>query len=505
MRTKKSIYNFISDVIPYLILAVLNFLRIKYLIKYYGEDTNGYMQLVTQIFSYLSLAEAGFGTAVIYKLYKPLADNDHDKISSIVVGSKIIFKKIALIMTAGSVLCSIAIPLFVNKGSLTSLFLVSIFLFYSVHFLIEYFIVYPYTSLLQADQNQYVFNAYKNIIKILFGALELFLMSLKFNLLLIISINILFTFVYIHIVKRKVKKLYPWLNEKAKPDTTAFGMTKDVLVHKLSYLVFSKTDPIILSAFSLGYVSLYTSYNYILDFITNIVSKLYNSIRASYCNIVALGKTEDKKYFDMFLSFSFFVACFCCMTFFSTANHFVDGIWLNKNYNLNKSILLLFSITTFAKIINNPIYIARDSKGLYKETKMFTIVQAIVNIVLSLLLVKKCGMFGVLLATAIAQYTISIPCNVKIVYNKVFNTNIIEYLKKLCFSTLNCVILYFINGSILNMFNLTNKYQIILFMLVIALVNLVETTFVYYFLDNDFKTLFNGLIFKLKKKVKNNA
>ena len=189
MRTKKSFYNFLSDVLPFFILGVLNFLRVNFIIKNYGSDVNGFMQLISQIFSYLALAEAGFGTAVIYKLYKPLADNDQDKISSIVKGSKVIFKKIALVMTIGSLIIAFIIPFFINKGNLTNSFIIIIFLLYVINYLIEYFVVYPYTSLLQADQNQYVFNLRRNVTKIVFGILELVLISLNLNLFFIVLIN----------------------------------------------------------------------------------------------------------------------------------------------------------------------------------------------------------------------------------------------------------------------------------------------------------------------------
>jgi len=502
MRTKKSFYNLLSDVFPFFVLGIFSFIRVNFIIKYYGVDANGYMQLITQIFSYLALAEAGFGTAVIYKLYKPLADKDYKKISQIVNGSKIIFKRIAKIMTLGSLICAIVIPLFVSKGDLTNSFLIIIFLLNSIHYLIEYFVVYPYTSLLQADQNQYVFNSYKNIIKILFGILELILMSYRVSLIAIVGINILFTFVYIVIVLRKVKKLYPWLDKNAKPDTSAFGMTKDVMVHKLSSLVFSKTDPIILSNFSLGYVTVYTSYSYILDFLTTIVSKLYNSIRASYCNIVASNNPTDKKYFNMFLSFSFIIACFCAVTFHVCVNPFIKIAWLGEGFALKEYVVLMFSLIMFGRIIINPIYVARDSKGLYKETKSFTIIQAVVNIALSLLLVRKYQIFGVLLATVISQYLILIPCNVKLTYEKVFPEDLKKFIHKFTFSLVNSLIIYLIDLFILSVLPIENLFNLLVFMVIVAAINFIECFTIYYFFDKDFKLLVNELLNKLRRKKK---
>lgn len=501
MRTKKSIYNFISDVLPFLILGVLSFVRIRFIISNYGSDTNGYMQLISQIFSYLALAEAGFGTAVIYKLYKPLADKDKSLVSSIVKGSKVIFKRIALIMSIGSLIIAFLIPLFINKGSLTNSFIIIIFLLYTINYLIEYFLVYPYTSLMQADQNQYVFTLSRNIMKVTFGILELVLMALKINLMLIIIINIVFTLCYIFFVLRKTKKMYPWLDDNAQPDTSAFKMTKDVMVHKLSSLVFSKTDPIILSTFSLNYVTLYTSYNYILDFITTIVSKLYNALRASYCNIVVSNNDNvEKKYFDMFLSFSFFIGCFCCTTFQSLVNPFVKILWLGNDYSLSEIIVLIFTLIMLGRIIVNPIFVARDSKGLYQESKWFTLLQAILNLVLSLLLVKKWNIFGVLIATLISQLIILIPCNVSLVYKKVFNQKVFGFYKKYILLIINGILLYLINREIYNLFSLNNTLILIIFMAIIALFNLIETIIVYYIFDRDYKKLINEILRKIRRK-----
>lgn len=501
MRTKKSIYNFISDVLPFFILGILSFIRIRFIISNYGSDVNGYMQLITQIFSYLALAEAGFGTAVIYKLYKPLADKDQKTISSIVKGSKTIFKRIALIMTIGSLIIAFLIPLFINKGSLTNSFIIIIFLLYTINYLIEYFLVYPYTSLLQADQNQYIFNIYRNVIKVIFGVLELVLMTFKVNLMLIILINILFTTCYIALVLRKTKKMYPWLDKEAKPDTSAFKMTKDVMIHKLSSLVFSKTDPIILSTFSLNYVTLYTSYNYIADFITTIVSKLYNALRASYCNIVvSKNDNTDQKYFDMFLAFSFFIACFCCVTFRVTVNPFVKILWLGDDYSLGEGIILIFSLIMLGRIIINPIYVARDSKGLYQESKWFTLFQALLNLVLSLILVQKWDIFGVLLATLISQLIILIPCNVALVYKKVFHKGYSGFFKNCLLLIINSIILYLIDQAILNLFVLDSVLTLIIFMLVVAIINLLESGLVYYVFNKDFKVLIKEITRKVRRR-----
>lgn len=506
MRTKKSIYNFISDVFPFFIISALSFFRIRFVLDSFGTEINGLLQLVVQIFSYLTLAEAGFGTAVMYKLYKPLAENKKNEIISIVNGSKKIFKKIALIMTISSIICAFLLPLFIAKGSLNNSFIINLFLFYAAHYLIEYFLVLPYTTLLQADQNQYIFNTYKNITRIIFLILELVLIYNKINLIIIISINIIFTLIYAYLITKRTHKMYPWLKDKCDViDISSISMTKDVFVHKISSLVFSKTDSIILSLFSLNYVTIYTSYNYILDFLTNIVSKIYGAVKSSYINIVVLNKAdEDKKFFNMFLSFSFFLAIFCAITFHYTVNPVIN-LWIGEKYTLSESSVLLFTLIIIGRIIINPVYIARDSKGLYKETKIFTIAQAIVNIVLSLILVKKYKIFGVLLATVISQYFILIPCNIRIVYKKVINENFNKLIKNVLIMLFSAIILIFIN-NIIKPFYMTNSLMaVIIYMLSVSIINFIILIIIYFWGNKDFKKLLlllKNYLNKSGKKVK---
>ena len=92
MRTKRSLYNFITSYIPYAILILLGFVKIKVFINILGQDLYALNQLYTNIFSYLTLAEARVGVAFIFRLYKLLAHEKHEEINAIYSGTKILFK-----------------------------------------------------------------------------------------------------------------------------------------------------------------------------------------------------------------------------------------------------------------------------------------------------------------------------------------------------------------------------------------------------------------------------
>ena len=101
MRTKKALKGTIYEIIPTIIIALLGLIKTKVFIEYLGSDMNGYYQFINQFISYLFLAEAGFTTAITYKLYKPIAKKDNEKISELYYGGLKIFHRIGLIISAG--------------------------------------------------------------------------------------------------------------------------------------------------------------------------------------------------------------------------------------------------------------------------------------------------------------------------------------------------------------------------------------------------------------------
>ncbi len=83
------------------------------------------------------------------------------------------------------------------------------------------------------------------------------------------------------------------------------------------------------------------------------------------------------------------------------------------------------------RMIINLIFLVRDGAGLYKESKWFSFREGIVNLILSMILVHFYGIEGILFATVFATYTMLLPGNSRLAYNKVMgkrNTLWADYL-----------------------------------------------------------------------------
>jgi O-antigen/teichoic acid export membrane protein len=487
MRTKKSILNFLTDAIPFIILGVLGFIKIRLFIDVFGVEVNSLVQLATQVFAYLALAEAGFGTAVIYKLYEPLANKNKEQVKSIVKGSIAIFRKIGIIIFIGGLVVSIVTPFVIKTEELAPIFISIVFFLYSIQYLVDYMFGLPYHTLLQADQNKYIVNTFRNGFKIIFRIIEVILITIGFNLIMIILIDIFVALISNLLIIRKTKKEYSWLNfDNVEADNSAVGITKDVFVHKISSIIFSKTDILILSIFlNLTAVTIYAAYEYIAKFLTEMMSRFFTAVSASFGNIFAEKKNTNDTYYEM-LAFSFWSTIIICATFQFGINAFIS-IWIGNEFVLPFITSFLFTIIIFGRILIKPIYVIRDANGLFKESKMFTIMQAVCNIVLSIIFVQFWGIFGVLLATVISSQLILIPFNVKLTYKKVLDKSIFDYYKWYIISFGLFLILYYINQLVLNIVSFDNIWVLILIISIVFVINIIVITIIFYIINKDFK------------------
>ena len=176
MRTKRAIKIFLSDSIPEILIIFLGLFRIKFFLEYLGSETLGLYQLYGQLFMYLALAEAGFTTASLYSLYKPIASNDKDKINQLLSGTNRIFKIIGSIMILIGIVLSFFVTFFIKEYTFSTFFIQSTFLLFLILNVIHYFFT-PHVILYDAEQKKYIPNFIQQIGLIIKTILRLYIAS----------------------------------------------------------------------------------------------------------------------------------------------------------------------------------------------------------------------------------------------------------------------------------------------------------------------------------------
>lgn len=507
MRTKKIFLNMVADILPYLIIGVIGLVKMNVLINHIGDVGNGYYQTINQIIAYVFLAQAGFSDAVIYSLYKPFAEKNKNDINAIYGGARKVFKIIGLIIFGIILLVTVGLYLFYHfeEGYKTSALIC--FFIISTSYLIAYFgRGQTYSAVLSAAQEKYIYSLIFNSVKILCDIL-IVVVTIRFKTLESIAIVILCMKVLEEIICRiVVKKKYSDLHEIARKDTSMVKMTKDLAWTQIGYLVLNNIDTILLMAFNGPImVSIYTTYNYILRFLGEVASRVELSSVYSFGNVFA--KKEDdriKPLYKEFLMLYIIIAFSMCLTFLIGIRGFVS-LWVGKdNYILSYLTVFLFTTTLFLNILYYPLVALINADGLFKDNKRHIFICALVNLLLSIVLINFYGINGILIGTSMA-FLVNIFLKSKTVSLKIFkNEGVFNTLKDFVI-----VIILYIGLSLLiipveHYFLSTSTSMIITIvkLIITFIFVIVMTSSVLYFVSKDAKNLFRRIISIIKRKLR---
>ncbi len=501
MRTKNSFLNFVTSFFPWLILAVLGFFKIKFFINSYGSELNGLVQLAHQVFTFLSIASLGFTSAVIYYLYDPLIKKDYNKINQILSGSKKIFKKIGTIIFIGGIIASLIVPYIIYQMDIPKTFVFLLFFLYALDYLSSYLLLLPYKVLFEADQKSYIINYLMNTKQLLFRSLELFLILIKFNILLILLISVISNFIVNKLIISKSKKIYKWLNLNEEEDTSPLKMTKDVFYHRIMKFIFHNTDVMLISIFKgLTAVSIYGAYNYIIQYLLQLINFIYKAPQAAIANFIKSGYEKEKKksLIEEYLTISFLINLIVIPIFIVSASEFIS-LWIDQSYVLNKYIIFLFGITLWSDIITYSLFSLVEANGLFEETKKTALIASITNIVLSTILIFKFGIGGVLLATFLSNVFLHIFYSI-IIFDHILKEKAIYFFKKYILNFIFILILVLINFKISIVVNPTNIINWALKYGIIFIINLIIILIISFIIDKHTKNIYKRTIRLLKKK-----
>lgn len=420
-KTKRSMLNIITSIIPSFIIIIIGFLKFKYFIKVYGDELNGVVQLITQIYAYLSLSELGFGAATNVKLYKYFQEYDEKKISEVFNESKRLYFKSGTFIFVMGILISFFLPYFIKNNTVPNYYIVVIMILYAIDYLADYLYGLPYRNLLIVNEKIYIINLVKTSQQIIFKILELILILNHVNLILIILLSVFANLVGSYFLIKISKSNYPFLKKYKGRDNTITHSVKDIAINNFSEIVNEKTDSIIIAnQMGLKDTSMYSIYNlinnYIHLFILNFVTGIKGSIGA-IVNNKNVSTEESYRIYKQFISVTNYISIVCSIVFGVSAVSFVT-IFVDASYDVGLYVAILFGIVLWLNVMLKTLHVIVEVKGYYKNIKSYALVQAIANIIFSLLFVSKFGLFGVLLATVLTNFIILLPIKAKVAFSE---------------------------------------------------------------------------------------
>lgn len=407
MRTLNSLKNISTSIGITIILTVLGFLTRKMFIDALGTEYLGLNGLLQNVIGMLSLVEGGIGTSIVYNLYKPLAQHDEPKIIALVQLYRRIYRYIALAVLGLSLCLYPFLNAFIKGGE--NLSYVSLVYFIFVTNNIIGYLMADKWSLINSDQKQYKLAGYNLLYQITLNIAKIAILFYFKNYILYLIVELIFSLGYNILVIKKVQRLYPYIDTRQKykidPDVRKNIITnvKALFFYSLGGYLLHGTDNIIISAYvGVGIVGVYSNYTLIINQIKSLTKPLFAGVKDSVGNLVAT-ETENKQLqvFNALYLLNFWVVAFVVVLMFNTINPFISW-WLGTEYLFPQAVIAVICLNYYIDEIRSSIMTYKTVSGIFDADKYVVFLTAIINLCVSILLVKHYGLIGVLLGTSVA-------------------------------------------------------------------------------------------------------
>ena len=412
-RKQNTIRNFITSSFSEILIMILKFVTRTVFIQYLGREYLGINGLFTNILQMLSLTELGLANALNYQLYKPLAERDEKRIRVLMKFYRDAYRVIGLVIIAlGTCLIPFLPYLIHDYDKLASLGInaILIYLLYLMQNASTYLFFAYKSALIKADQKEYKLTIASYGITVASYVSQMLILVLLKNFVLYTGILIVFNILQNLVYARIVDKLYPYIlsADRDRLSTKEIkGLFKDcyaLFIYKINQVVLNATDNIVLSAFiGLAIVGEYSNYMMIYNQIKIIMIRCFNAIKASLGNIHAV-ESVDKEY-----SFFRILNLFTAITYGTAAigtivagDSFIRS-WIGDDFVLGKVFCLLLGIEIYILGIRQFMSSYRTTMGLFRQGKYRPLVGIILNIAISVALVKPLGLYGVMLGTILSD------------------------------------------------------------------------------------------------------
>lgn len=409
-NTQTTIKNISFSLILHFVSIIFTFITRTFFIKNLGLEYLGIYGLFSNILTILSLAELGIGSAMIYSLYQPLKENDNTKIKTLLKFYKKIYTNISLIIIILGIIIMPLLKFIVNLDN-------------DIKFLNLYFMLYVIRlatsiynteneNLINADQKKYIIsiiNFFVSLIQLIFQIIILFYIK-SFSLFVIVDITCIMIkkIVFQIYVSKKYNTIINCnIKNNINIDKKSIGSNiKAMFIYKLSGVLLDSTDNILISIM-LGtvYVGVYSNYSTIVTPILACITMMFTAIIPTLGKYNLESKEKNKlKLFYEINTYTYIIMFILSLILVLIMNDFIM-IWIGSKYIISKVTLSIIILNFYIIGISSPIWIFRDSSGVFKKTKYIALLSCILNIILSIILGFKFGINGILISTAIARIT----------------------------------------------------------------------------------------------------
>lgn len=508
-RTKAVLKNAIVGISGQLIAKLLGFISRTIFIQQLGIIYLGLNGLFSNILSILSLAELGIGSAIIFSLYKPLAEKNEVLIKSLMDFYAKVYKVIGLVIFGLGVSIIPFMDFFIKeKPDIPNLNL--IYILFLTNTVLSYFFAHK-RSIFSADQKNYINVIYDNIFNLIMVILQIIILLLTSNFILYLIIQIICVFLSNVFISLKANKMYPYINNRMKikiPKPYFQEIKKNIysmFMLKTGAVVVNGTDNLLISSYiGIATVGIYSNYIMIISILQSIITQIFTSITASVGNLVSLeSKEKSLEVFNRVFYMNYLIYGFICINLFIFFNPFIN-LWIGNKYTFSKEVVFIIVLNVYLMGIRRSLWVFTNALGLFYNFRFIPFIEASVNLISSILLINMLGITGVFIGTTLSTLSTYFFFEPYVLYKRYFNTKLNNYFIKYFMYLFSTLFAGSVMYSVTYLVDLDTWLSI--FIVFILSTIIILTTFILFsFRTKEFKyfiTLIKELTEKLVEKIR---
>ncbi len=457
MNLKKTFKNSFSSILNNCIGIMAGLIAQTFFIKILGSEFLGLSSLFSNVVSMLGIVELGLGSAIIYNLYKPMAEKDIESLKSLTKFYKSTYNVIVLIIIIISIIIVPFLKYLISDMTISVNIYIVYFLFI-LDVVCSYVLCYK-RSLLYAEQNNYIINYTHILYVIILNVLRIMVLYITRNYYIYLIIKIIMTLVENLFLSSIVDRKYAFIKDKniipldKKSKNEIFFKIKSLFFYKIGSFIVSSTDNIIISRYlGLTVVGLYSNYYLIINSLNTLISQAITAVTSNVGRL--LIENNFNKNFSVFKKIrfiNFWLATFTATCLYVIMDSFVI-IWLGREFLLSELTLIVLVINYFQSIMRSTFSTFKEAAGIYEKDRFIPILQALTNVIASIIFVKLIGLPGIFIGTIISELYWWLYSYPVLIYKNLFNKKYSSYFLETLGYLLCFLIILFLTKFISNQF-----------------------------------------------------
>lgn len=455
-RTEYSLMNMVTGLGGYIVNTVCGLICRMVFTRTLAVDYLGVNGLFSNILSMLSLAELGIGSAIVYALYKPLAENDEKKIATLVQFYGSCYRVIGCVVAVIGLALMPFLKLIITSEPAIKESIYLLYIIYLFNTASTYFFSYR-SSLISAAQQHYIVLVVSYIITIVQSIFQIVWLLLTHEYLGYLIISSIGTLCYNLIISYIAKKKYPYISgNKAEPLSgeerkKLVRNVRALTIWKLSGKLVNSTDNIIITYFKgIITVGLASNYTLLSGTINTLLNSIFSSMSASIGNLNAIETKEKRLSIFNAINFMNFWLFGWASIGICVVSSDIVRVLFGESYVLGPEIPFVIALNFYMVGIQNSVWSFNNAMGLFRQGRYLLLLTAAFNLIFSIILGRVWGLFGILIATAISRLLTNTWYDSYKLFRHGFHMSVLPYyikrIKYFCLITGTGYICYLISG-----------------------------------------------------------